>query len=88
MISRNAEHTMRRLLLGFPIVTLTGPRQSGKTTLAKSIFTDRPYVSLEDPDIFSNKPSPFALVKHLLYRRLFNLSFRYGLFQYFKDRQG
>ena len=32
-------------------MTLTGPRQSGKTTLAKTVFPDKPYVSLEDPDI-------------------------------------
>ena len=51
MITRNAEHTIKRLLRGFPIVTLTGPRQSGKTTLAKAVFPDRPYVSLEDPDV-------------------------------------
>lgn len=50
MIARDAEKTIRDLLRGFPIVTLTGPRQSGKTTLAKMIFSDRPYVSLEDPD--------------------------------------
>ncbi len=51
MISRQAEQTIRSLLRGFPIVTLTGPRQSGKTTLAKIIFSDRPYASLEDPDL-------------------------------------
>ena len=50
MILRDAEKTIRRLLRGFPIVTITGPRQSGKTTLAKTIFTNKPYVSLEDPD--------------------------------------
>lgn len=51
MISRTAEQTIRSLLQGFPIVTITGPRQSGKTTLAKAIFSARPYVSLEDPDV-------------------------------------
>lgn len=51
MISRTAEQTIRSLLQGFPIVTITGPRQSGKTTLAKAIFSAKPYVSLEDPDV-------------------------------------
>lgn len=51
MIQRDAEKTIHRLLRGFPIVTITGPRQSGKTTLAKAIFADKPYASLEDPDI-------------------------------------
>jgi hypothetical protein len=51
MLDRDAEQTIRTLLRGFPIVTLTGPRQSGKTTLAKALFTNRPYASLEDPDI-------------------------------------
>lgn len=51
MITRDSEQSIRTLLRGFPIVTLTGPRQSGKTTLAKTVFSDRPYASLEDPDI-------------------------------------
>ena len=50
MIARDAENTVRQMLRGFPIVTITGPRQSGKTTLAKEIFKNRPYVSLENPD--------------------------------------
>jgi len=33
------------------VVTLTGPRQSGKTTLARRVFAHKPYVSLEDPDM-------------------------------------
>ena len=35
----------------YPIVGITGPRQSGKTTLAKMLFTHLPYVSLENIDI-------------------------------------
>jgi hypothetical protein len=35
----------------FPLVAVTGPRQSGKTTLAKSVFPKKPYISLEDLDV-------------------------------------
>ena len=42
--------TLLALASGFPIVAITGPRQSGKTTLARSAFPDLPYVNLEDPD--------------------------------------
>jgi len=51
MIQRAVESSIHTLLKGFPIVTITGPRQSGKTTLARSVFVNKPYVSLEDPDI-------------------------------------
>ena len=51
MIRRDAEKTIDTLLKGFPIVTITGPRQSGKTTLAKIVFPNKPYVSLEEPDV-------------------------------------
>ena len=51
MITRSIEIQLRHLLAGFPVVTLTGPRQSGKTTLARAVFADRPYVSLEEPDL-------------------------------------
>lgn len=50
MISRTALSTVQRLARGFPIVALTGPRQSGKTTLARAAFPGKPYVSLENPD--------------------------------------
>lgn len=42
--------TLRRLAKGFRVVALTGPRQSGNTTLARWAFKDKPYVSLENPD--------------------------------------
>lgn len=51
MIPRAAEPLVRSLLEGFPIVTITGPRQSGKTTLARAVFAGKPYISLEDPDV-------------------------------------
>ena len=51
MIPRDSEQLINTLLRGFPVITLTGPRQSGKTTLAKAIFAHQPYASLEDPDI-------------------------------------
>ena len=37
----------------YPVVTVIGPRQSGKTTLVKMAFPNKAYVSLEDPDIRS-----------------------------------
>lgn len=50
MIPRDAAPTLARLAQGFPLVAITGPRQAGKTTLAKAIFSEKPYVSLENPD--------------------------------------
>ncbi len=50
MINRNSYKVIRKLLKGYPAIVLTGPRQSGKTTLAKYIFPKKPYVSLENPD--------------------------------------
>lgn len=51
MIPREAAQIIIKLRKQFPVITLTGPRQSGKTTLLKSIYTDIPYVSLEDLDV-------------------------------------
>ncbi|MFO7790458.1 MAG: ATP-binding protein [Bacteroidales bacterium] len=51
MIKRKIENTIKKLIKNYPVVTLTGPRQSGKTTLLRSIFQDLPYVNLENPDV-------------------------------------
>lgn len=50
MISRTAQQTLQELARTFKVVALTGPRQSGKTTLARYYFQDKRYVSLENPD--------------------------------------
>jgi len=50
MIKRDAEKELRSLAKQFKAVAITGPRQSGKTTLAKYVFGSLPYVNLENPD--------------------------------------
>ncbi len=50
VLPRQAAATLMQLARGFPVVAVTGPRQSGKTTLARAAFADLPYVNLEDPD--------------------------------------
>ena len=50
MLPRIASDTLLRLARGFPILALTGPRQSGKTTLARAVFPNKPYISLENLD--------------------------------------
>ncbi len=63
MIARTAQETLIRLARGFPIIAITGPRQSGKTTLAKSTFPDKTYLSLEDPDVrFMAESDPRGLL--------------------------
>ena len=51
MIERTLREQISRLAGNYPIVTLTGPRQSGKSTLLRSSFPDYVYVSLEDLDV-------------------------------------
>jgi predicted AAA+ superfamily ATPase len=50
MIKRVVEDKIKKLAEKFPVISVTGPRQSGKTTLIKSMFPEYRYESLEDPD--------------------------------------
>lgn len=50
MIKRKITEKLLQLARLYPVVTVTGPRQSGKTTLVKYAFPDYDYVTLEDPD--------------------------------------
>ncbi len=49
MIRRDAEEKVKSLARQFKVVTIMGPRQSGKTTLSRKCFPNKVYVSLENP---------------------------------------
>jgi predicted AAA+ superfamily ATPase len=51
MIDRTIEPVLKDLTSKYPVVTLTGPRQSGKTTLCRKVFPDMAYANLEIPDV-------------------------------------
>ena len=48
MITRKIENVIKEISGKFPVISITGPRQSGKTTLAKKIFNDYKYINLEN----------------------------------------
>ncbi len=51
MIDRDLAPKLRAMAKRFPAVTLTGPRQSGKSTLCRMVFPSHPYANLEAPDV-------------------------------------
>ncbi len=64
MLSRRIETELRITAKEYPVITLIGPRQSGKTTLARNFFPDHTYVNLEDPELRSlaqEDPKTFML---------------------------
>lgn len=64
MIKRIAEDALKRLAAQFPIVGVTGPRQSGKTTLTKAVFPEKKYVTFDDRpmrELASENPKDFLM---------------------------
>lgn len=62
LIDRDLSCTISKALSVLPIVTLTGPRQSGKTTLCRKMFGKLPYVNMEDAATmtqFNDDPKAF-----------------------------
>ena len=62
MIQRTASDALRRLASQFPVIGITGPRQSGKATLARAVFPQKKYVTFDDRDmreLASSNPSDF-----------------------------
>lgn len=51
IIDRQAHAVLLQRATLYPVVTVLGPRQSGKTTLCRMVFPDKPYVNLEQPDV-------------------------------------
>jgi len=51
MIKRHLASAIQKAATGYPVVAVTGPRQSGKTTLCRDLFAGYDYVNLEKPDI-------------------------------------
>ncbi len=51
MLKRHIEKELKNLSRDYPVVTVVGPRQSGKTTLVQKTFPKKAYCSLEDPDM-------------------------------------
>src|SRR5690242_416867 len=50
-VERLLQRVVRRRAATSPVVVVTGPRQSGKTTLVRTVFADQPYANLEAPDV-------------------------------------
>ena len=61
MIKRDAFDAVVRLAGQFPVIAITGPRQSGKTTLAKMAFPEKRYVSLDDKNMRLKKFLPLCI---------------------------
>ncbi len=62
IIKRDIVSSIFKYGMKYPVIAITGPRQSGKTTMLKSVFPDYEYVSLENPDIRNfaeNDPNGF-----------------------------
>lgn len=62
LFEREIQPELLRLTESYPVITVTGPRQSGKTTLVKNVYPHKAYVNLEEPDvreIIRNDPRAF-----------------------------
>lgn len=83
-LSRGLESAIKRQLSKYPILAVTGPRQSGKTTLLKHLFPDYTYVSLENENIRSfAQDDPVGFLKRYPFKAIFDEVQRVpGLFSY------
>ena len=62
MIAREMAAKLRELVTQYPVISVSGPRQSGKTTLVRAVFSTYEYLSFENPDVmqaFEDDPNTF-----------------------------
>lgn len=83
---RVAESTLQRYLKAFPVVGLTGPRQSGKSTLLRFSLPDYTYVTFDDPkNIMSFTDDPEGFLKQYAKQVIFDeVQFVPEIFHYIK----
>ncbi len=73
MIPRKIETVIREYEKGYPVIAITGPRQSGKTTLAKNLFPDKPYRSFETPSTLEwANDDPVDFLNHHIHGAVFD----------------
>jgi predicted AAA+ superfamily ATPase len=73
MIEREIKSEFLKQLGEFPIVTVLGPRQAGKTTLVKAVLPKYGYVNLEDPQVRAvAEEDPQAFLKQLGFKVIFD----------------
>lgn len=66
MITRTAKNSLEKLASYYPVVSVTGPRQSGKSTLVKATFPNYKYINLEDVTTFKRADDdPTGFIKNL-----------------------
>jgi hypothetical protein len=87
-VNRNIKQSMDSLLKKYPILVLTGPRQSGKTTFLRSQFPNYKYVNLENPDIrnYALKDPNGFLIEHGSYVILDEVQHVPELFSYLQTK--
>lgn len=93
LVHREVVSAIRLMVDKFPVIALTGPRQSGKTTLLRTMFSDYRYVSLEDPDTRSfaeNDPRGFLKQydKHIIFDEVQRVPHLFSYIQSVVDDSG
>lgn len=91
-IDRHITDKLKELTGSFPVITLTGPRQSGKTTLLKKVFPGYKYVNFEDPEqrvLFTTDPKGFLRIynDHVIFDEVQRIPDIFSYIQLYADEK-